>query len=71
MLEVRDVTVRFGERTVLDLVNLHADDGEVVALLGPSGSGKSTLLRVIAGLLEPDSGTVLINGASVDAVPPH
>jgi thiamine transport system ATP-binding protein len=71
MLEVRDITVRFGERTVLDRVNLHADDGEVVALLGPSGSGKSTLLRVIAGLLEPDSGTVLIDGASVDAVPPH
>jgi len=71
MLEVRDITLRFGERTVLDRVNVHVDDGEVVALMGPSGSGKSTLLRVIAGLLEPDSGTVLIDGASVDAVPPH
>jgi thiamine transport system ATP-binding protein len=71
MLEVRDVTVRFDERTVLDHVGLHVADAEVVALLGPSGSGKSTLLRVIAGILEPDSGSVLIDGVAVDGVPPH
>ena len=56
MLDVRDVTVRFGTRAVLDRVHLRVGAGEVVALQGPSGSGKSTLLRVIAGLLVPDAG---------------
>ena len=71
MLDVRDVTVRFGERTVLDRVSLNVADGEVVALLGPSGSGKSTLLRVIAGLLVPDGGSVWVDGIDVSAVPAH
>ena len=71
MLDVRDVTVRFGERTVLDRVSLNVTDGEVVALLGPSGSGKSTLLRVIAGLLVPDGGSVWVDGIDVSAVPAH
>ena len=51
MLELRDVTVAFGDRTVLQRVGLTVGDREVVALQGPSGSGKSTLLRVVAGLL--------------------
>jgi len=71
VLDVRDVTVRFGERTVLDRVSLNVADGEVVALLGPSGSGKSTLLRVIAGLLVPDGGSVWVDGIDVSAVPAH
>ena len=71
MLDVRDVTVRFGERTVLDRVSLNVTDGEVVALLGPSGSGKSTLLRVIAGLLVPDGGSVWVDGNDVSTVPAH
>lgn len=71
MLEVRDVTVRFGERTVLDRVQLHVSDGEIVALQGPSGSGKSTLLRVIAGLIVPDRGTVSVGGRDITRVAPH
>lgn len=71
MLQVDDVTVRFGTRTVLSRVHLTVDAGEVVALLGPSGSGKSTLLRVIAGLLAPDSGRVLIDGHDVTGAPTH
>ncbi len=71
MLEVRNIMVRFDERAVLQHVNLTVGDAEVVALLGPSGSGKSTLLRVIAGILEPDEGSVLIDGAAVDHLPPH
>lgn len=71
MLEVRDITVRFGERTVLDRVSLNVGEGEVVALLGPSGSGKSTLLRAVAGILPPDAGSVLVDGAPVDTLPPH
>jgi thiamine transport system ATP-binding protein len=71
MLEVRDVVVVFGDRTVLDHVDLDVSDGEVVALQGPSGSGKSTLLRVIAGLLVPQAGTVCSAGVDITALPPH
>jgi thiamine transport system ATP-binding protein len=71
VLDVRDVVVRFGTRTVLDHASLHLDAGEVVALQGPSGSGKSTLLRVVAGLLVPDSGTVAVAGRDVTGLPPH
>lgn len=71
MLDVRDVTVRFGERTVLQHVSLHLDAAEVVAVLGPSGCGKSTLLRVIAGLLRPDTGSVWLDGNDISLRPPH
>ena len=71
MLDVTDLVVRFGDRTVLDRVSLHVDDGEVVALLGPSGAGKSTLLRVAAGLLRPDAGTVSLGGIDITDQPAH
>ena len=71
MLDVRDVTVSFDGSIVLDGVNLHVAADEVVALLGPSGSGKSTLLRVVAGLITPDRGSVVVNGIDVTAMPTH
>jgi thiamine transport system ATP-binding protein len=71
MLAVRDLTVVFGSRTVLDRVSLEVATGEVVALLGPSGVGKSTVLRVIAGLLHPDSGSVWLDDRDVTDLPTH
>jgi thiamine transport system ATP-binding protein len=71
MLDVVDVSVRFGDRLVLDRLSLHVDDGEVVAVLGPSGAGKSTLLRIVAGLLRPDSGAVSLNGDDITDRPAH
>ena len=71
MLELMDVHVAFGARQVLIGVSLNVARGEVVALLGPSGSGKSTLLRVIAGLVAPDCGEVLLDGATVTNLPTH
>ena len=65
MLEVHDLVVRFGARTVVDRLSMSLPAGEVVALVGPSGSGKSTVLRVIAGLLQPDAGSVWIGGRDV------
>ncbi|MDE2592872.1 MAG: sulfate ABC transporter ATP-binding protein [Burkholderiales bacterium] len=61
-IEVRNLVKRFGSVTVCDNLNLDIPSGELVALLGPSGSGKTSLLRIIAGLEQPDSGTVLFNG---------
>ncbi len=65
------MTVSFGEHRVLDRVHLEVDAGEIVALLGPSGAGKSTLLRVIAGLLVPDTGTVMVGDDDVTRWPTH
>ncbi|WP_369376010.1 ABC transporter ATP-binding protein [Streptomyces sp. cg36] len=71
MLELDSVTVRFGERAVLDAVGLNVAAHETVCVLGPSGSGKSTLLRVVAGLQETDGGRVLLGGADQRGVPVH
>jgi phospholipid/cholesterol/gamma-HCH transport system ATP-binding protein len=58
MVELRDVSKRFGAQVVLDHLNLTIYRGESLAIVGPSGTGKSTVLRLIAGLLAPDSGTI-------------
>ncbi|MCE9622733.1 MAG: ABC transporter ATP-binding protein [Actinomycetia bacterium] len=71
MLAVVDITVRFGEITVLEGMSLELAGGEVVALVGPSGVGKSTLLRVVAGLLRPDAGSVVLDGKDITALPTH
>lgn len=71
MLEVENVTIRFGEVTALDGASLAVGPGEVVAVLGPSGSGKSTLLRAIAGLEKVETGRILFDGKDLDGVPVH
>ena len=71
MLAANEITVTFGDRTVLDHVSLTIAHGEVVALLGPSGIGKSTLLRVMAGLLVADSGSVTLDGRDITNLPSH
>ncbi|MEE1931119.1 ABC transporter ATP-binding protein [Streptomyces sp. TRM 70351] len=70
-LDVESLTVRFGERTVLDAVGLAVRPHETVCVLGPSGSGKSTLLRAVAGLQSAESGRVLLAGEDLSGVPPH
>jgi len=71
MLEVREVSVSFGAVDVLHNVSFIVNDSQTVALLGPSGVGKSTLLRVIAGLIDPDTGHIFINAEDVSRVAPH
>src|SRR5881409_2896658 len=62
VVEIKDVTKRFGETTALQGIGLEIEPGEFVSLIGPSGCGKSTLLRVIGDLIPPTSGTVTVNG---------
>ena len=64
-VEVRDLTLAYGDITVLDRLNIDMPEGEFVVLLGPSGCGKSTLLNCIAGLIEPTDGQIHIGGRNV------
>ena len=68
-ITIRSVSKRFGDAVALDAVSLEVPDGSLTALLGPSGGGKSTLLRVVAGLEQPDSGTVEFDGRDITGVP--
>jgi multiple sugar transport system ATP-binding protein len=67
-LELRSITKRFKSQTVLDGISLEVADGETIVLFGPSGSGKTVLLRLIAGVIDPDGGTILIGGEDVTDV---
>ena len=68
---VRGANKHYGDFAALDNVDFDVPSGSLTALLGPSGSGKSTLLRAIAGLDQPDTGTITINGRDVTHVPPQ
>ncbi len=70
-LEISGLTKRFGSVVAVDAFALEIEPGMLVSLLGPSGCGKSTILRVIAGLLEPDAGTIRIGGEDITWRPPH
>jgi multiple sugar transport system ATP-binding protein len=69
-IDLDEIRRHFGPTVALDGVSLDIADGEFLVLLGPSGCGKSTLLRIIAGLLEPTSGRVIVDGTDVTALPP-
>lgn len=62
IVEVRGLTKRFGDRTILDAIDLDVAASQKVALIGPSGSGKTTLLRLLIGLVRPEAGTIKVEG---------
>jgi spermidine/putrescine transport system ATP-binding protein len=71
MVELRNVTKRFGDFTAVEDVSLAVQTGEFLTLLGPSGCGKTTLLRLIAGFEQPDVGAVFLDGRDVTQAPPY
>lgn len=66
VIEMRDITKVFGGFVANDKINLHLRKGEIHALLGENGAGKSTLMNMLAGLLEPTSGEIAVNGQVVN-----
>ena len=71
IIDIRGVSKSFGGKTVLKDINLFINQGEFLTLLGPSGCGKTTLLRMIAGFLQPDEGSILLDGKELGDTPPH
>jgi branched-chain amino acid transport system ATP-binding protein len=71
VLELRNVSKRFGGVVATDAVSLHLAHGEVHALIGPNGAGKTTLIAQICGSLAPDSGELLFENKSITHVPQH
>ena len=71
MLVVRDVSAGYGKLQVIDGVSIEAAPGEIAVIVGPNGSGKSTVLRTIAGLTTVYRGSIELDGAHLEGVPPH
>lgn len=66
MIEIEDLTKRYGETVAVDHLNLHIEKGEFFGLLGPNGAGKTTLVRMLSTLTEPTSGRISIGGVPLD-----
>jgi branched-chain amino acid transport system ATP-binding protein len=71
LLELRGVSLSFGGLRVVDELDLHVDEGEIVSVIGPNGAGKTTLFNLITGIYEPDAGDILFAGRSVVGLQPH
>ena len=71
LLELRDVSVSFGQLKVVDGLDLSVEEGEIVSLIGPNGAGKTTVFNLITGVYTPDSGSIHLDGTSIVGRPPH
>ncbi len=71
MLELKDVHTYYGNIHALKGISLKVDDGEIVTLIGSNGAGKSTTLRTIQGIIRPRRGTIILDGAALEKLPPH
>ena len=71
LIDLKDVTVKYGDNTVLENFNLYINEKEFITLLGPSGCGKTTTLRAIAGFIKPASGDIIFEGKRINDVPAH
>jgi ABC-type branched-subunit amino acid transport system ATPase component len=71
LLELRDVTKDFGGLRVVEALNLHVDEGEIVSVIGPNGAGKTTVFNLITGIFHPDSGEIVFEGRQISGLAPH
>ena len=71
LLELRDVTKRFGGLVAVDRLSVHVDEGESLGLIGPNGAGKTTAFGILMGEQRPDSGRVFFRGEDVTRMPTH
>ena len=69
LLEMKDIKKSFGATRALTGVSISVDAGEVLALLGENGAGKSTLINILGGIVQPDGGSIVIDGKAVGAFP--
>jgi branched-chain amino acid transport system ATP-binding protein len=71
LLDVREVTVRFGGIVALDELSFTIEEGQICGLIGPNGAGKTTMFNVVSRIYDPSSGMVLFDGADLLALPAH
>lgn len=71
LIDLKNITVKYGEDVILNNLNLCINEKEFITLLGPSGCGKTTTLRCIAGFVEPNSGEIVFEGRVINDIPPH
>jgi branched-chain amino acid transport system ATP-binding protein len=71
ILDVRNVTVRFGGVLALDSVSFSVNRGEFLCLIGPNGAGKTTMMRAVTGVIKPQSAQVLLAGKDISKLPTH
>ena len=71
LLDVKDVTVRFGGLVALDSIDLQVKEGSIYGLIGPNGAGKSTLLNAVTGIYRPEQGIISFEGKSINGFNPH
>ncbi|HZP72266.1 MAG TPA: ATP-binding cassette domain-containing protein, partial [Gaiellaceae bacterium] len=71
LLELDGVSLSFGGLKVVDELDLHVDEGEIVSVIGPNGAGKTTLFNLITGIYRPESGRILLDGESIVGLEPH
>jgi ABC-type branched-subunit amino acid transport system ATPase component len=71
LLEIRDLTKRFGGLVAVDNLSLTIDKGEIVGLIGPNGSGKTTIFNCITGFMKPENGIILLDGEDITKLKPH
>ena len=71
ILELKRISKAFGGLQVIDGLDLHVDQGEIVSVIGPNGAGKTTLFNLITGVYRPDHGEILLDGGSLLGLPPH
>lgn len=71
LLETKSLTKRYGERTVVDNVQVNVRRGEIVGLLGPNGAGKTTTFYMITGLIRPDAGQIIFDNKDITTLPMH